>query len=163
MKSPMMNDSLVFALEVDYRDAIPQRELSEVVATPKLEVFSNATIATTSNEGINIVEGDLWFFAADGSPLEALFSEEPYVDNKKQKYFAGKYFLRAGRGKSLQEVISDILPHTGSSRACIIVRVPASDNGAQEYGWQDALAMKSNVEQALKILPPDMAELVVFE
>ncbi|HEX4303365.1 MAG TPA: hypothetical protein VHZ78_11265 [Rhizomicrobium sp.] len=158
----MTNPSFVFALEIGYRDANPESDNSEVLATPNLKVFSNATVAAASNEGINIVEGDLWFFAADGSPLKALFSKEPYVDTERLKYFVGKYSLQVGQGRKLQEVISGILSGN-PSRAQIIVRAAASNESAQEYGWSDVEAMKGNVERALKILSPDMAELVVFE
>ncbi|HEY0105989.1 MAG TPA: hypothetical protein VGB91_07890 [Rhizomicrobium sp.] len=158
----MTNPSFVFALKIGYRDATPEADKSDVLATPNLEVFSNATVAAASNEGINIVEDDLWFFAADGSPLEALFSERPYVDAERLKYFAGKYSLRVGQGKTLQEMISSILPNK-PSHAQITVRVAASNERAQEYGWSDVEVMKSNVERALKILSPDVARLVVFE
>jgi hypothetical protein len=159
----MTNTTLVFALQLSYWDASPESASTEVRANPDLEVFSNTTLAAASKEGINIVEGDLWFFAADGSPLEAVFSEQPYVDNERLKYFAGKYSLHAGRGKTLRQMISNVLSDYPPLGEKIIVRVAASDEVAQKYGWSDVEEMRSNVDQALEAAVPDLAKLVEFD
>src|SRR5262249_9622009 len=96
-RAGMTNNALVFALEIGYRDAVPDADNSDVLATPTLYAFSNAAVAAASNEGLTIVEGDLWFFASEGSPLEALFSEQPYVYPDRPSYFPGRYSLQAGR------------------------------------------------------------------
>ena len=155
--------ALVFALEISYWDAPPESGSTETIAKPDLEVFSNAVLAAASNEGINIAEGDLWFFAADGSPLEAVFSERPYVDTERLKYLAGKYALQAGCGKPLRESIWDILSEVPMPGAQIVVRVANSNEVAREHGWSDVDAMKSSIEQALEAAVPDLINLVVFE
>jgi hypothetical protein len=155
----MTAPTLVFALEFTYWDARPESDGTEVIARPNLDAFSTAVLAASSNEGINIVEGDLWFFAADGSPLEAVFSERPYVDAERLKYFTGKYSLQAGHGKTLREMISD----RSYRDPQIIVRLADSNEVAQKYGWSDVEEMKSNVDQALSDAVPDLTKLVEFE
>ena len=65
----MTNASITFALEVGYYESVAEAEAGKevVLATPRLEVFFSASIAAAKKEGLNIVEGDLWFFAFDGS------------------------------------------------------------------------------------------------
>jgi hypothetical protein len=159
----MADPTLVFALEFTYWDAPPESGTTEVITTPTLNAFANAALAASSNEGLNIVEGDLWFFAADGSPLEAAFSEQPYVNVERLKYFAGKYSLQAGRGETLREMISDVLPLVPPQCAKIIVRVATSNDVAREHGWPDVETMKMCVDQALEATLPDMAKLIDFD
>jgi hypothetical protein len=155
----MTATNLVFSLEFTSWDAPPESGGTEVIVKPTLEAFSNAALAASSHEGINIVEGDLWFFAADGSPLEAVFSEQPYFDSKRSEYFAGIYCLRAGRGKTLREMVLEGYP----ADAPIIVRVATSNEAAQRYGWTDVEEMKNKVNQALEGALPDLTGLFDFE
>jgi hypothetical protein len=159
----MADPTLVFALEFTYWDAPPESGTTEVITTPTLNAFANASLAVSSNEGLNIVEGDLWFFAADGSPLEATFSEQPYVDVERLRYFAGKYSLQAGRGKTLREMISDVLSDVLPQCAKIIVRVATSNEVARDHGWTDVETMKNSVNQALEAAVPDMAKVIDFD
>jgi hypothetical protein len=159
------NASVTFALEIGYYDCVAEADAGKevVLATPRLEVFFSASIAAAEKEGLNIVEGDLWFFASDGSPLKARFSKEPYVDTDRKKYFPGVYSLQPGSGEKLQGVIAKLLAKNPSPHTRIVVRVPATDESARGYGWSDAGSMKAGIEQALKIFPSDMAKRIVFE
>jgi hypothetical protein len=159
------NPSCTFALEIGYYESLAEADAGKEVllATPRLEVFSSVSIAAAKKEGLNIVEGDLWFFASDGSPLKACFSKEPWLDTKIRKYFPGVYSLEPGCGDKLQDVIAKLIAENPSPHTQIIVRVPATDEFALGYGWPDVKSMKAGIEQVLKILPSDMAKRVVFE
>ena len=161
--SAMTVPGLVFALAIRHWDAPPESGSARVIAKPDLAAFANEAVAAASNEGINVVEGDLWFFAADGSPLEAVFSEPPYVDAERLTYFAGTYSLRAGRGMTLRRMLSEILSDNPVRGARIAVRIATSNDVAQQHGWPNALAMESDLEQALEAAIPDLAKLIVFE
>jgi len=159
------NASVTFGLEIGYYDSVAEADAGKevVLATPQLDVFFSASIAAAKKEGLNIVEGDLWFFAFDGSPLKACFSKEPYVDTDRNKYFPGVYSLQPGRGEKLQDVIAKLIAKNPSPHTRIVVRVPATNESARGYGWSDIKAMKDGIEHALKILPSDMAKRIVFE
>jgi len=159
------NASVTFGLEIGYYDSVAEADAGRevVLATPQLDVFFSASIAAAKKEGLNIVEGDLWFFAFDGSPLKACFSKEPYVDTDRNKYFPGVYSLQPGRGEKLQDVIAKLIAKNPSPHTRIVVRVPATNESARGYGWSDIKAMKDGIEHALKILPSDMAKRIVFE
>lgn len=161
----MTNTSVTFGLEIGYYDSAVEGEAGKevVLATPRLEVFFSGSIAAAKREGLDVVEGDLWFFAFDGSPLEARFSKEPYVDAERNRYFPGVYSLQPGCGEKLQDVIAKLISKNPSPHTQIIVDLPATNESAQGYGWSDIKAMKNGIEHALKILPPDMAKRVVFE
>jgi len=161
----MANASVTFGLEIGYYDSVAEADAGKevVLATPHLDVFFSASIAAAKKEGLNIVEGDLWFFAFDGSPLKACFSKEPYVDTDRNKYFPGVYSLQPGRGEKLQDVIAKLIAKNPSPHTRIVVRVPATNESARGYGWSDIKAMKDGIEHALKILPSDMAKRIVFE
>lgn len=161
----MTNASITFGLEIGYYDSSAEADAGKevVLATPRLEIFFSASIAAAKKEGLNIVEGDLRFFAFDGSPLKACFSKEPYVDTDRKKYYSGVYSLKPGCGEKLQDVIAKLIAQNPSPHTRIVVRVPATNEAAQEYGWSDIKAMKDGVDQALKILPSDMAKRIVFE
>jgi hypothetical protein len=161
----MTNASVIFGLEIGYYDSVVEVDAGKevVLATPQLDVFFSASNAAAKKEGLNIVEGDLWFFGFDGSPLEACFSKEPYVDTERKTYFPGVYSLQPGRGEKLQDVIAKLITKNPSPHTRIVVRVPATDESAQGYGWSDIKAMKEGIELALKILPSDMAKRVVYE
>ena len=157
--------SVTFGLEIGYYDSVAEADAGKeiVLATPQLELFFSASIAAAKKEGLTIVEGDLWFFALDGSPLKACFSKEPYVDTDRGKYFPGVYSLQPGCGEKLQEVIAKLIGKNPSPHTQIVVRVPATNESARGYGWSDIKAMKDGIEHALKILPSDMAKRIVFE
>lgn len=150
--------ALVFALEFTYWNAPSEADGTEVVARPTLTVFLDADLAASSYEGINIIEGGLWFFAADGSPLEAVFSEQPSVNPDQLTYRAGKYFLRPGSRKSLREVIID-----RSVAPRMVVRIAASNSVARDYGWEDAEEVRWRVERYLEAAIPDLAKPIEFE
>jgi len=161
----MTNASVTFGLEIGYYDSLAEAGTGKevVLATPQLEVFFSASNATAKKEGINIVERDLRFFAYDGSPLKACFSKEPYVDTERKKYSPGVYSLQQGLGEKLQDVIAKLIAQNPSPHTRIVVRVPATDVSAQEYGWPDIKTMKGGIEHALKIFPSDMRKRIVFE
>lgn len=161
----MTNTSITFGLKIGYYDSVVESDAGKevILATPQLEVFYSAGSAVAEKEGIDIVEGDQWFFACDGSPLEACFSEKPHVDTERNKYFPGIYLLQPGPGKKLRDVIAKIIGENPSPHTRIVVRMPNTDESAQKYGWLDVKTMKEGVEHALKILPSDMAKRIVFE
>jgi hypothetical protein len=160
-----VTNASVFGLEIGYYDSVAEADAGKevVLATPRLEVFFSASIAAAKKEGLTIVEGDLWLFAFDGSPLKACFSKQPYVDTDRRKYFAGVYTLQPGYGEKLQDVIAKLIAKNPSPHTQIVVRVPATNESARGYGWSDIKAMKDGIEHALKILPSDMAKRIVFE
>jgi hypothetical protein len=159
------NASVTFALQIGYYDSVADADAGKeiVLATPQLEVFFSASYAAAKKEGLNIVEGDLWVFASDGSPLKACFSKGPYVDTDRKKYFPGVYSLEPGCGEKLQDVIAKVIATNPSPDARIVVRVPATNESAQGHGWSDIEAMRDGIEEALKIFPSDMAKRFVFE
>jgi hypothetical protein len=159
------NASITFGLEIGYYDSLAEADAGKevVLPTPRLEVFFSASIAAAKKEGLTIVEGDLWFFAFDGSPLKACFSKKPYIDFDKNTYFAGVYSLQPGGGEKLQDVIAKLIANNPSPHTQIIVRIPATNESARGYGWSDIKSMKGDIEQALRILPSDMAKRIVFE
>ena len=161
----MTNASVTFGLEIGYYDSVAEADAGKdvVLATPQLEIFFSVGNAAAKKEGLCIAEGDLWFFAFDGSPLKACFSKEPYVDTDRKKYFPGIYSLQPGLGEKLQDVIAKLIAKNPSPHTRIVVRVPTTDESAQGYGWSGIKAMKEGVEHALTILPSDMAKRVVFE
>jgi hypothetical protein len=161
----MKNSTVTFVLRIDYydSDAPSDKGKNVVLACPHLSVFSSAQMAAAFEEGLEIVEGDIVFFAADGSPLKANFSEKPYVDAKNKKYFAGAYSLEAGKGDNLQTAIEKIIASNASPHARIRVYATGDTEMAREYGWQSAKAMKDGIAQALKILPPELADRVLYE
>jgi hypothetical protein len=159
------NASVTFGLQIGYYDSVAEADAGKevVLATPRLEVFFSPGIAAAKKEGLCIVEGDLLFFAFDGSPLKACFSKEPYVDIERKKYFPGVYSLQPGCGEKLQDVIAKLIAENPSPHARIVVRVPATNESARAYGWSDIKAMKDGVEYALEVLTPYMAKRIVFE
>lgn len=161
----MTNASITFGLEIGYYDSLAEADAGKevVLPTPQLEVFFSASFAAAKKEGLTIVEGDLWFFAFDGSPLKACFSKKPYIDFDKKTYFRGVYSLQPGCGEKLQDVIAKLIANNPSPHTQIIVRIPATNESARGYGWPDIKSMKGEIEQALKILPSDMAKRIVFE
>jgi len=163
--SALTNASVTFGLEIGYYDSVAEADAGKevVLATPQLEVFSSASIAAAKKEGLSIVEGDLWFFAFDGSPLKACFSKEPYVDPIRHKYFPGVYSLESGSGEKLQDVIAKLIANNPSPHTRIIVRIPATNESARGYGWSDIKVMKDGVEHALKIFPADISKRILFE
>jgi hypothetical protein len=149
----MPDTMLVFSLHFSYWDDPPGSDGTSIIAKPTLEAFADAAVAAASNEGLSIVEGDLWFFLADGSPLEAVFSEQPYVDTKRLRYFAGAYSLQPGHGKTLREIIAERCPPIPQ----IIVRSAPSDEAARRHGWSSVGELKSKVEKALEAAIPDLS------
>lgn len=59
--------------------------------------------AIEQTRGINVVEKDTFFFAADGSPLEARFSKPAHFDSDGKTYTNGVYSLLPGTGRTLQD------------------------------------------------------------
>jgi len=157
--------SVIFALEIGFYDSLAEAAAGKevVLATPRLEVFLSASFAAAKKEGINIAEGDLWFFAFDGSPLKACFSKKPYINFDQKTYFPGVYSLQPGCGEKLQDVIAKLIAKNPSPHTQIIVRVPATNESARGYGWSDIKSMKGDIEHALRILPSDLAKRIVFE
>ena len=147
----------VFALDVGFWDSADGTTL----ATPQLDPYSSAAAAAATREGLDIVEGDLWFFSSDGSPLQAQFSQEPKVDTGKGTYFPGVYTLQPAAGENLNGTLSKII--NGKAGAQVIVWIASTDKTAQKNGWKDLAAMKSAVDAALQNLTLDMAMRVLFK
>ena len=59
--------------------------------------------AIEQTPGINVVEQDTFFFASDGSPLEARFSKPAHFHSDGQSYTNGVYSLEPGTGRTLQD------------------------------------------------------------
>ena len=81
-----------------------------------IEVFDTSEEAIKRCSGIEIAEGDWLFFAGDGAPLAAVFSQEPYVDSKRNVYGNGTYALAAGSGVNLLDWLFDFCKRTGDFR-----------------------------------------------
>ena len=164
-KPHMTNTSVTFSLELGSYDSLDEADAGKDVTflTPQINVYFSANHAAADKEGINIWEGDLWFFASDGLPLEASFSKKPYVDMVKNEYFRGVYTLQPGHGESLQDAIAKIVGQNDSPHSQIIVRMPDTNEGARVYGWSDIESMTAGIENALEFLPLDMARRIVFE
>jgi len=67
-----------------------------------LVTYGTAAEAIEQTPGINIVEKDTFFFAADGTPLEAHFSKPAYFRSNGTAYTNGVYSLAPGTGRTLQ-------------------------------------------------------------
>lgn len=76
--SPEKMRNLVFGFDILYR---------------QLQIFASKEDAIVAVEGLTIAEGDYRFFSADGSPLEACFSIQPFVNAERNTYSNGKYTL----------------------------------------------------------------------
>ncbi len=162
----MKTRSVTFRLRTLYYDSPHESDDGEVLTTPWLEVYYSAEDAAADNEGLSIVEtldgyGDLWFFAADGSPLRAEFSKPPHF-NDNNTYFPGAYSLKRGAGDDLLRSLAKLIAKNRSPHSQIIVDIAATDETANRFGWADAQTMAHGVTHALQILPPDMLKRVVF-
>jgi hypothetical protein len=158
------NASVVFSLNTGYWDFD-----DESLHTPELSVYRSAADAASDNEGLSIVEtlqgnDDLWFFAADGSPLEAQFSQQAYINFERNTYFRGVYSLHLGTGPTLFDAIEKIIASNGdrSPQARIGVWIAGTDEAATQFGWSTPEAMKEGVVLALRILPGDMQRRLIF-
>ncbi|MFZ0913392.1 MAG: hypothetical protein WBQ76_15785 [Candidatus Korobacteraceae bacterium] len=170
MPTPFLanSTSVVFGLETPNYYPYELDEAEDII-TPGLDIYRCAADAAAHRDGIDIWEtlagfGDLWFFAADGSPLEARFSREPYFNADKPTYFPGVYTLEPGTGEDLLSAIAKVIAKNGNSSLFtrIIVGTAACDEAARQYGWSSVQAMKDGVELALRILPPDLLTRVMF-
>jgi hypothetical protein len=72
-------------------------------ATWALITYATVAEAIEQTPGINIVEKDTFFFAADGSPLEAHFLKPAHFHSDGKTYTDGVYSLPAGTGRTLQD------------------------------------------------------------
>jgi hypothetical protein len=156
-----MNRSIVFGLEFRAYDGVAEDGKEVVLTTPLLEVFASEIHAAAKKEGINISEGDLTFFAFDGSPLLACFSKEPFFHENGNTYFPGAYSLQRGSGEYLQDVVAICIAQNPSPHTRIVIRMATTDSEAQWYGWPDVIAMRDEVERALKLLPSQMQRRIV--
>ena len=141
----------------------------EPLRTPELGVYRSAADAAADNEGLSIVEtlhgyDDLWFFAADGSPLEAHFSQEPYINFERNTYFRGVYSLHPGTGATLLEAIEKrvVSNEDRSPQARIVVWIAGTNEAVKEFGWSTPEIMKQSIKLALRILHPEMQKRLVF-
>lgn len=160
-KSP----TTVFTLETGMYDSDAEEDRGKevVMPTPCLSVYRSTIEAAAAVEGLNIVEGDIWFFAADGAPLEAEFSAMPYINSEKNTYFAGVYKLVPGQGETLQHVLAEGTGGDDLSPIKIVVYVPATDAYARSCGWPDAKSMNESIAPALDFLPRELLKRVRFE
>jgi hypothetical protein len=128
-----------------------------------LGIFHSARIAAEQRYGLEVVEGDLRFYAADGSPLEANFIKEPSFATDMRTFFPGVYTLRPGTGNYLQTVLAERIAFNVSPYAQIMVYVPISQESASNWGWPNAKAMEDGIAEALKILPSELLRRVTFK
>ena len=155
--------NIVFSLETGIYDSTsPEDAGKEVVLwTPQLGIFPSAETAIHRYFGLEIVEGDLKFFAADGSPLAANFSKEPsFPDSGTRTFFPGIYTLQPGTGEDLQTALAMRVEANVTPNAQIVVWQPTLDKIAVFWGWPDAKTMSSAITEALKILPPELTKRV---
>lgn len=152
--------STVISLEIRFFDSeAPEDRGQEVgIPIPCLHFYLSAAQATEQVEEINIVEGDIWFFAADGAPLEASFSQMPVVTADKGIYFPGIYNLVSGDGDSLQQFLAD----DELAEREIIAYLPGTEAYAQACGWTGPKAANKAIAAVLESLPPKMAERFRF-
>jgi len=167
-KPTLENTSTVFRLQTGYWD-FDKGDEDKPFRTPELGVYGSAADAAADNEGLSIVEtlagyDDLWFFAVDGSPLEAQFSQQPYINFEKNTYFRGVYSLHPGSGTNLVDAMAEIIASNQerSPQARIAVWVASTDEAAKEFGWSTSEAMKEGVVLALRILPPGLQKRFIF-
>ena len=74
-----------------------------------MEVFETCGEAIACCPGLEIAEGDWLFFAANGFPLEAVFSIDPVVQEGERWVFSnGIYDLKPGEGPSLTAFLFDL-------------------------------------------------------
>ena len=166
-----MDDApIVFSLDTRYYAASEDPE-PVTLYIPHLDVYRSAADAAANREGMEIVEtlngdDDLWLFAADGSPLEAHFSQEPHFnwDRDRPTYFAGVYSLHPGTGGNLLDAIRKVIDRNKelAQGVRIEVAIPGTNEAAKRFGWPDTVGMKEGVERSLQILPADMRARVVF-
>lgn len=161
----MPASAAIFALEIGFYDSKPGGPDADNVVTPTpcLTLYPSTDAAAAANEGLTIVEGDIWFYAADGAPMEADFSEEPYINNEKNTYFPGVYKLVPGEGETLQQVLAEETPAHAPPPVGIVVYVPSTDDYARGCGWMDAKTMNVSISAALHFLPKDLLKRVRFE
>jgi hypothetical protein len=164
-----MDDAvIVFSLDTYYY-TLPDDPEAVTRFIPHLDVYRSAADAAANREGMEIVEtlagyDGLWFFAADGSPLEAHFSQRPYFDKDKPTYFPGVYSLHSGTGENLLDAIWKVIEKNEklAPGVRIEVAIAGTNEAAKHFGWSDTIAMKEGVGRALEILPADMRARVVF-
>ena len=78
-----------------------------------MEVFTTPAEAVTRVPGLEIAEGDWMFFAANGSPLNAVYSVDPVVqDGERWVLSDGVYDLQPGEGPSLVSFLFDMCQGT---------------------------------------------------
>lgn len=158
----MKNQSVTFSLDIRPFDSCDEHDAGEVLETPLLGVYYSADEAAADRIGLEIVEGDLWFFACDGSPLAAEFSKEPYFNND-NTFFPGTYSLKRGAsGDGLVRFLAKLVDQNRSPHTQIIVWIATRDETANRFGWSNIQTMAEGVTHALQILPPDMLRRVVF-
>ena len=162
----MAHSSLIFVLTTEYYygyPEIPPPIADANLATPVLSFFASADVAAQREEGLSFVEGDVAFFAADGSSLIPKFSREPYINNEKNTYFPGVYTLQLAQNKNLGQVIFERIKQAQfSDDIRIIAMMPEDDESAQFRGWKNADAMEAAIKEALSILPKNLKKLVIF-
>ncbi|MBI1214856.1 MAG: hypothetical protein GC185_03440 [Alphaproteobacteria bacterium] len=156
--------SIIFALRTAFRDAENLKAGSgdAVLAVPHITPYASTLSAVADIEGLEIAEGGVALFAAEGAPLHAVFSERPYVEDARNRYFAGVYTLHKGDGEGLTVAINRILSGNGGEDGPVHVLMPDTDEGAQDGGWPALSFMKADVEKALKMLPPELERRIVF-
>jgi hypothetical protein len=158
----MKNQSVTFSLDIGFFDSCHEDDAGEVLETPLLGVYYSADDAASDRIGLEIVEGDLWFFACDGSPLGADFSKEPHF-NDNNTFFPGTYSLKRGAGSDgLVRSLAKLVDQNRSPHTQIIVWIATCDETGNRFGWSNIQVMAEGVTRALQVLPPDMLRRVVF-
>jgi hypothetical protein len=79
----------------------------------RLRVFASEAEVIANVPGMDIAEGDWRFFKSDGSPLEAVFSEEARHFPDRNAYTNGVYALGPGSGETLGEFLAGLHDRKG--------------------------------------------------
>ncbi len=73
--------------------------------TWSLTTYATIEEAIEQTPGMDVAEGGVPFFAADGSPLAPEFSEPARMYHDTNTYTNGVYSLALGTGRTLQDVL----------------------------------------------------------
>lgn len=118
-----MEMSFVFSLEYKFYDLDDGSGNDNLISLPYITVYPSRDLAIKNIEGINFLEGDIWVFLCDGTPLKPSFIKEPYIHADKLKYFPGEYTLTLSEGERLQDIVSEFLSQMKLDERRIIIHL----------------------------------------
>jgi hypothetical protein len=70
-----------------------------------VQTYATLEEAIGQTPGLDVAEGGVLFFAANGSPLVPVFSEPARMNHDTNTYTNGVYSLTPGSGRTLQDVL----------------------------------------------------------